>query len=343
MNELRKSFWDFLAISGANILAFPIMFLSESIQARHLGAADYGKMMLILSLISLFDLVGLNWLRYAVIKFGKEELIKNNTVSETLSSTFLLSLVSLFATLTIFYFYSTFIFTFFDFTHQFAIEMIIIGLILNSLKLFILDLFKIFGKMKEHAFLSRLFVKLIFIFGLFVLINSAISFNIFTIIVTLFLADFFLILYGLYLLDFTQIFPLKLNKSHTKLIFKYSFPLIFASWSGYIINWVDAYLIKYYLQNKDVGYYLASYKIFNTFKTYFRTSLITIITPIVIVYKAQGDTFKISTIYLERIVPQLSIVFMLLVSIASLFSNILIPLIYGDEFISSISIFKFLF
>jgi len=91
MRELKKSFWDFVTSLGSSFLALPLMVFSEAIQARYLGPEKYGQIALIISAISLFFLFGLSWAQNSIIRFGKEEFIKNNNLRRTTGNFLLIS------------------------------------------------------------------------------------------------------------------------------------------------------------------------------------------------------------------------------------------------------------
>ena len=95
MREIKKSFWDAMAVGGSIVLAIPLMIVSESIQARYLGTANYGKVALIYSAISLVFLFSLNWLTHSLLRFGKEEYITVGHLRKT-STTYLLAALALF-------------------------------------------------------------------------------------------------------------------------------------------------------------------------------------------------------------------------------------------------------
>jgi O-antigen/teichoic acid export membrane protein len=117
---------------------------------------------------------------------------------------------------------------------------------------------------------------------------------------------------------------------------------MFNSWSGYVINWVDMYVIKYYMTLEDVGIYQAAYKILNALKSFLGMGLIAITIPIIMVFKTKGEIDKIKNSYIKRLIPQISFSAMILVSLIIIFSDQMFYIIYGEEFNSSILIFKIL-
>ena len=103
MRELKKSFWDFTTILGTSALSIPLMIFSEYIQAHYLGPEKYGQIALILSAVSLLFLFGLSWLRLSVLRFGKEEFIREHHLRRTTANFLVLSFFSFIVIASVFY------------------------------------------------------------------------------------------------------------------------------------------------------------------------------------------------------------------------------------------------
>ncbi len=341
MRELKKSFWDLTAVFGTNIIAIPLMLLSESFQAKYLGPSNYGKVALILSVIYLLDIIGLNWLRLAMMRFGKEEFTKHNCISRTVANFLVITLFSFIIISSIFVLFRQFIFNFLEIKYIYAFWIIITGLFLTICKQFIFEVLKVIRLIKIQAFLFRLASKIFILGGILFLVYVLSNINVYYIIIVFLLTDLIIIIIGICFINSKYIFPLQFDKIMIKKMIIFSFPLLFSSWSGYIIDWIDTYVIKYFMSMEDVGIYQASYKIFNTFKSFTKTGLITITTSIIIVFKTNDQIDKIK-IYIERLLPQISFFMMIIIAFLNVFSDIAFIFIYGEEFRRSIIPFKIL-
>ena len=342
MKELKKSFWDFVTANVMIVLAVPLMIISESIQARYLGPGNYGKVALFLGAILILYSFGLSWLRLSIIRFGKEEFIKENHLRKTTADFFIISLFSFFVISILFYSFKKPILDFLEIEKVYLFWVIIFGALISLIKLFILEVLKVIRLIKLYTFLFRLASKLFIVFGMLLFVLSIIGISVIYVIYIYLISDILVIIIAFSFVKPKYIFPLRFDKVLLRKIIIFSLPLLFHSWSSYVITWVDTYVIKYYMTLEDVGIYQAAYKILNTFKSFFGMGLVAITTPIIMVFKSNNEIDKIKNFYIKRLIPQISFFAMILVSLIIIFSNQMFHLIYGEKFNSSIMVFKIL-
>ncbi|MCF7814079.1 MAG: oligosaccharide flippase family protein [Candidatus Cloacimonetes bacterium] len=340
MHELKKSFWDFVFVLSSSFISIPLMIFSESIQARYLGPEKYGQVALIISAIALLYIFGLNWLRLAILRFGKEEFIKEGHLRRTTTNFVLLSFFSFWIVITLFHIFQESIFGFLEINEQYYFWIIALGLILTAGKTYIFEILKVIRKIKEQSFLMRFATKIFIALGILLIILKILEIKIINIIFIFLISDLLIVIIGLLLINKKYLIPFDLNKKLLYKMFIFSFPLLFASWSNYIITWIDTYVIKYFLTLEDVGIYQASYKIFNTIRSFLFSSIVTISTPIILVFRTKDQTYKISEFYLKRLLPQVSFFVFILVTFSILFSDLGFHLVYGHKFDASILPFK---
>ncbi len=342
MRELKKSFWDFVTSLGSSFLALPLMVFSEAIQARYLGPEKYGQIALIISAISLFFLFGLSWAQNSIIRFGKEEFIKNNNLRRTTGNFLLISAFSFVFVLLFYFIFKNRILKFLNITNPDYAWIIFIGLILFALKNFIFEVLKVIRLIKLQAILMRLANKVIILIGLLPIVFRVIPVSIWYVICVFLFSDLFVVLISLFFIKFKYIFPVIIDKNLLIKMTKFSFPLLFTAWTFYITTWVDTYVIKYFMKMKDVGIYQAAYKILSTLNSILIQSIIAVTTPLIMVFKTNNEIFKIKNFYMKRIVPQISFFSMIVVSIILIISDEVFHLIYGQKFNQSILPFKIL-
>ncbi|MCB9059591.1 MAG: oligosaccharide flippase family protein [Calditrichae bacterium] len=342
MKEIKKSFWDFVTISGSTLLSIPLMIVSESIQARYLGPDNYGKVALFIGAISLFYLFGMSWLKNTIMRFGKEEFINENHIRKTTGS-FLLINGSCFVFIAIIqYAFKTPVLDFLEIKNPDAVWIILIGLVLAAGKEFTFEALKVVRQIKIQQLLFRLASKIFIVIGILFLAFILFDVRVEYVILVFLGTDALIILIGFIYIKKSYIFPLSYNSELIKKMVNYAFPLLFTSWSGYVVNWIDVYVIKYFMTLSDVGVYQAAYKIMSTLKSFWGAGLVTISTPIIMVFKTKNRSEKITEFYLRRLTPQISFFSMLIVAFVILFSDYILLFIYGEEFIASITPFKIL-
>jgi len=342
MKELKKSFWDFVTTNIMIVLAVPLMIISESIQARYLGPGNYGKVALFLSAIMLLYTFGVSWLGLSIKRFGKEEFIKEDHLRKTTASFFIVSLFSFFVVSILFYSYRKPILTFLDIDKVNLFWIILIGAFISLIKFFVLEVLQVIRLIKLYTFLFKLASKIFIVLGMLLFVFSILEISVIYVIYVLLISDILIIIIGFLFIKSRYIFPLQFDEALLKKMIIFSLPLLFNSWSGYVINWVDMYVIKYYMTLEDVGIYQAAYKILNTLKSFFGVGLVAITIPIIMVFKTKGEIDKIKNFYIKRLIPQISFSAMILVSLIIIFSDQMFYAIYGEEFNSSILVFKIL-
>jgi len=342
MKELKKSFWDFVSANIMIVLAVPLMIISESIQARYLGPSNYGKVALFLSAIILLYSFGISWLRLSIIRFGKEEFIKENHLRKTTGNFFIISLFSFFVISVLFYSFKKPILTFLEIGKISLFWIILLGAFISLIKFFILEVLQVIRLIKLYTFLFRLASKIFIVLGMLLFVFYILEISVIYVIYVFLISDILVIIIGLLFIKSRYLLPLQFDEILIKKMIIFSLPLLFNSWSGYVINWVDTYVIKYYMTLEDVGIYQAAYKILNTFKSFFGMGLVAITTPIIMVFKTKGEIDKIKNSYIKRLIPQISFFAMIIVSLIIIFSNQMFYIIYGEKFNSSIMVFKIL-
>jgi len=343
MKEIRKTFWDAISITGATALAIPLMIASESLQARGLGAEDYGRVALVVSLISLLYLFGLYWLRNAVMRFAKEEFVLEGDFRKTTGTLLLINMISFLIIVSLFLGFRQNIYNFLGLQLTNLTLIVILGVFLNFLKEYLLEVLKVIRKIHIQAIFGKFINKVLILLGLLLLISGIVELSVLNVVIVFLTADLLTVILSAIFIKLSYFFPLKFEWKLLKKVIIFSFPLLFASWSGYIVNWVDLYVINYFMSTEDVGLYHAAYKFLNAIQAFLGTSLIiTISTPMIMVFKSTGQIEKIKNHYLKRIIPQLSFVGMIAISILILFSDYIFLVVYGADFDQSILIFKIL-
>lgn len=341
MREVKKSFWDFVVVSGSSVLAIPLMIISESIQARYLGPANYGKVALVYSAISLLFLCAFNWLTVSIIRFGKEEYIKEGHLRKTTTTYFLTSLLSFLPMLYIFYVLKDQIFNFLEIEYPHAFLVIVIGVLIMVAKTFVLETLKAIRLIKVQTFLFRIVSKVFILAGMLLFLFNWLDISINYVIAILLLSDLVVAVIGLYFIKLRYIFPFILDKENLKTVVTFSIPMFFGAWSGYIVNYIDSYAIKYYMAMEDVGIYNAAYKVFSTLKSFISAGITAIMVPIIIAMKADNQHGKME-MFLKRVVPQGVFAGFIFTSLSITFAGFGFRLVYGGEYDDAVLPFQIL-
>ncbi len=341
MREVKKTFWDFVTISGASLIAVPLMILSESIQARTLGVENYGKITLLYSAISFCFLFGFNWLTTAIIKLGKEEFIMEGHLRKTFSSYLMVTAIMVVPTMLLIFSLKEVLFDFLGINFKGSFLVIFAGVVTQIFKVLVLETLKVVRMLKVQSFLNRLLLKVLMLSGILLLSSSAFNFSVQAIIVVIILSDAIVAIVGLFFIRRKYIFPISIDKKQSFKMIIFALPFFVGAWTNYLINYVDIYTIKGFLNIESVSIYQAAYKTYLTLQILINSSLSVIITPIIIGMNALGQKDKLQ-MYLKRIVPQGVFILFILISVVLIFVDLFISIVFGSEYDASTTTLKIL-
>jgi O-antigen/teichoic acid export membrane protein len=340
MREIKKSFGDFITLSGATVLSIPLMMFSESIQGRFLGPERYGKVALILSIIQFSLMFGLNWLFPTISRFGKKEFHESSHIRKTFTAFLLNSIIALVIIFLILIILAPFFQSLLDVKHPWHLLIIPLGVIVSFFKTFVFEVLKTIRLLKIYSILQKLGLKIFVLSGVSLFAFNVINVTVENMVVIYIISDILVIFFSFHFIKISYLFPLKLDKSLQKEMIIWGYTLIFGSISGYIANYVDMYVIKYYLNMVDVGYYQAAYKMYMTLAA-FISIIGTITVPIILILRANKSN-KIKDIYFLRITPQIAFAGFVFVSFVLMSSDYIYLIIYGNKYNASILPFQFL-
>ncbi len=335
MKEVKKSFSDFVFIYLATIIALPLMLVSEAFQGRYLGVSNYGMVSLLLSFISFIYFFSFSWMNYSLIRFGKEELEKENHMRSVNTSFLIIHFFLIFITLIIYFIFEKQILEFFKIQQNNLYRVIIIsGFLIMLFKNYIFQSLKTVKHLKLQSLLDRIVPKIIILVLILFLAFVIKEFTVIHILIVFISADLLVSVSGIFFIKKEYFFPFRADKEILKKMLIFSLPLFFGVWSNYIIDWIDLYAIKYFLTMNDVGIYSVAYKLFNAGKYIFSSGIVTVTVPIVILFNTRKETDKIK-IYIRRLTPQIAFIGFIVLSVVVFFIDYIIALIYGDKFAPS--------
>jgi stage V sporulation protein B len=131
--------------------------------------------------------------------------------------------------------------------------------------------------------------------------------------------------------------PFRLNLSLCKKLLHFSYPLILTSAGGFIFGWADIVIIKHFLPLKEVGIYSLAYTGLGAIEAVVLLMPM-VLTPIFVSLATQGED-HLTDRYILRVLPQISILWGFLIMFLALTSLWVIPIVFGQDFTESASIF----
>ena len=134
--------------------------------------------------------------------------------------------------------------------------------------------------------------------------------------------------------------PFRLNLSLCKKLLYFSYPLILASIGGFIFGWVDIAIVKHFFPFREVGIYSLAYSGLGTVESIVLLMPM-VLTPIFVSLAAQGRD-DLTVRFIQRVLPQISILWGFFIMFLALISLWVIPMVFGRAFIESTNIFLIL-
>ncbi|HLC66334.1 MAG TPA: polysaccharide biosynthesis C-terminal domain-containing protein, partial [Candidatus Nanoarchaeia archaeon] len=334
MREVRNSFVDYLALLGAQIGLLPLSILILMLTVRLAGPTQYGIYALFLSVVQLFLVLGVNWTYPSIIRFGKEEYALRKTLHGLAGARIVLLLFCLIISAMVLVVFAQSIAAYIGIFPK-HVWLVFAGIVLFALISELNSVLQVVGKMRTFAVLQaaeKLFMlaALLWIFlsqnFLSALLLMGIALG--TKIILLFIA--------LPLLPLQKLRP-RMNFTLVHRVVQYSWPLLFAYASGYVIDWLDLFAIRYYLDLQAVGIYQIAYQAMLVLSSGLMV-FPTLAFPILTVFRVRERTGALR-LYLERLAPQFTLLWTLLLFGVLLVAPFAFPLLFGTAFAPAIPTF----
>ena len=336
---VKSSFWDYSSLVSSKFASFPLQILTVSIATRILGTEGYGTLALFLLISQLVFLFGVNWTSASVMRYGREEYVKEHKINKIFWGRNLIvlpSLIILFGGLILF---KNRILNYIGMPQSgmWFLFLYIAGITLLN---YVQYIQQAVGQLRLYA-LSNIAEKLLSAIGLLIILTvAAFPKNIFAVIAVYVLSISCVAFVFAGLIERKHFLPVEFNKEIIKKIFCFSYPIIFGSASASVVNWIDVIVIKKYMNISDVGVYTLSYQGMMVLQG-ISMSLIAVLGPIMVTFLVE-DRQDLIVKFVKRIIPQGVLLWCLFLSLTIFLSPYLIPLIFGNSFSGSVLPFSIL-
>ncbi len=335
--EYRRIFRDGINLLLGRVGTVVAGLANLMILTRVLSVEDMGRYSLFLMVVNLALILGLNWSDSAVVRHGREELVRSGKVNQSFWARVYLALPFMLLFSIIFIVFRKQLAAYIGIEPRlivFVIGMFVFNGLLNS----ILYLYQALDKLKRMAYVM-LSQKLLYLLGLGLIFFGVFKARLSLVLILInlsFLLSFIITIIGL---DFSTVRPRIFNKEYFRKIWGFSWPQLIGFSGLYIINYIDLYVIKRYMTVADVGVYSVAY---NGFLVITGTIMIlnTIFMPLIVEYRTK-KRFDLIKKYLKKI-PLMSGLWVIIVVIGILLSNHIVVGLFSEKYIHSIPSFKIL-
>ena len=336
---VNTSFWDYLTLLLSNLICVPFQILSIALTTRLLGTEGYGHIALYNMVIGLGFIISVDWTAGSVLRFGREEFELGGRMNQTFWARTAIMVPCLFLWLIFVVLFKDALCPYLGIPFW-ALGLLIGSVFVKAVHNYLVYILQAIRKMQAYAAvqvigsvtavvgITLIFFKVFPRNFLAVIILGIISLMV-TIIITC-----------IFWVPVDVLLPIKIHRTTLREIFGFSYPVILASASGYIVNWVDVIVINQYLTISHVGGYQVAYQVF-TFTMTIIMTLNTLISPVLISFFANGREDLILR-YAVRFVPQVSLVWSVVSGIGLAICPLVFPLVFGSQFGFSALYFQFL-
>lgn len=329
MEEIRNIWWNYLSLTVSRFILIPLEFLSVILTTRILGAEKYGAVALFFSLVQLIFTWGINWTSSSLVRFGKEEFIRTGSMRKVFGTRTTLLILCILLSFFIFFIFRQPLLAFIGWREE-RVWLIALMLIVFSINNHLNYVLQAFGLFRSYSFIP-IIEKLSYIFLLGIVFFCLKKVEISLIIGLMIIAKVIALLFGSSFLRKKPLTPFTIDQKTFKDILLYSWPFFFAFSSGYISDWFDLFVIKYFLTLKDVGVYQAAYQGMSSIGLLLM-AITTITFPIVTALKISEREEDIRR-YLTRITPQMVLIISLILTLLMLLATPqTIGFIFGGDF-----------
>lgn len=330
-NNFKKVFKNSSWIIFGQIFQMILSFLVGAYTARYLQPENYGLINLGLSYVTIFS---------SISSLGIEGILINEMINNPdkegsiLGTSIVLRLVSSFLSIIS-------LICFFAITNFNTMEMAIITVIQSFSLLFnIYEWFEYWFQSKllsKYAVISRIIAAVVVALVRIIFIHLNLSVLFFALVQIFNTFSCFILLYILFKKNSS--IELKYDKEYAKKLLRKGFPFLLSSLCIILYARMDKIMIGYYLGETNVGFYTAAVTL-SELINFVPQSIITSARP-VIFESAKDSEFK----YKRRIIQLYCIVFyfcLLVCLFIFIFSDWIVELVYGIEYISASISFKIL-
>jgi len=325
---LQHAWRDYTAIVGGQAASLALGLLGVVLATRLLGPGGYGRVALLLAVLQLLYVVVVHWTMPAVVRFGREDLLRNAPGGRVLGSWLMVAGSASLTAMTFALWMPT---PLRDFAGLQAGEETLVPVLLVAVAAAggAEQLLQMTGRMGAYA-AGRALGKLAFCFGLTVLVLLGSGQGRVDRVVLLMAGGFAVqALAALAFLPPSLLSSISVDLRLVRRMLLYSAPLVARSAAGYALDWIDVYWLRVFRSIAEVGVYHVAYR-WMTVVAELLAALTILTFPLLTGWRAVGSEASVRR-YFDRVVPQLSVAWSLFVAGLGL-GGAFIPAILGPGF-----------
>lgn len=336
IREIWSDYMSILLAQGAFALW---TVLGTVLSARLLGPDGYGGLALFIGVVQFFFIVGVKWSFPAVVRFGREALVRERIGGRVFWAWVPLFAGSLLFCSLILVLLSADVRQLVGLQDNYSL-LLLSFFSLTAIAMATVQFLQLKGRMQVAAWLPvigrAVFVGLLTAFAFWSGWRITLSE-----IILLFAGALLLqVLFSLPYMGKKVFFPLEANWGLTRAMTRYSLPLAFAFLGAYISDWIDLYFLRVFRGPAEVGIYQVSYQAL-LFVAGGLIGLNTLAFPLLSTWRAEGRESRVVQ-YVVRLIPQVGVLWALCLLGIGIVHEPLFSALFGSEFAGSARFFSLL-
>ena len=329
---MNKHVQHFLLLGGGCLFRIPLAILVISLLSRLIGPAGVGQWSMLVAISSLFQLFFLQWTQAPLVRFGREEWLDSKSLSKIWAARCPLILFSLaLATLLL----ALRPFSFFELLTSLPSSLWPLAVV-YLFGLWCLaetrSLLTVTSRLTRLAVLPLIADTLIIIFLLLLCFTPQEELKFLPFGGMVFLITIFWGTMWIKEFLFTRSMGNRLSVESTLHVIKFGWPMIPTFIFGYLSDWGDHFLLQYFNDAKEVGFFHAGYQMIFGLMTLV-TPLLVILIPKLIDMKRVDQNGELN--YISGIVPTISTLWLLAIIPCIALLPWVFGVVFGEKFIGA--------
>ena len=329
---VRWAWWDYVSVLSSQGIFALWTVLGVILSARILGPEGYGTVALFMSVIQLLFIVGVKWSFPAVVRFGREALIREGAGGRVFWAWMPLFAGSLLLCSLILVLLSR------EVGHLVGLQdshsqLFIFFLSLTAMAMAAVQLLQMKGKMRVAAWVTvvgrAIFVGLLAAFALW----SSWRITPKAVILLSALGLAAQVLISLLYMGTRVVCPFRTGWGLTRNMARYSLPLVLAFIGAYVSDWADLYFLRLFRDHAEVGVYQVSYQAL-LFVTGVLIGINTLAFPLLTAWRAEGREDRVVR-YVVCLIPKVGVLWGLLVLGIGIVQEPIFLAVFGPKFVGS--------
>jgi O-antigen/teichoic acid export membrane protein len=335
--EYARIMKDGVHLLAGKVGTIILTMLDLMILARVLSTEEMGRYSLFFMVVNLAITLGLSWSDSSIVRHGREEYVQTKKINQSFwARMYLFGPILLFCAM-LFLIFMNPITTYIG-VGRWMIAFIVALFIIQGLVNFNIRVFQSIDLMRKSAYVL-LYQKLAYFVGLGLIFLGLFPGNLTTVLLFVNLSFLATLILNFFQVDLNVLKPYTFSKKHFKEIWSYSWPQLFGFSGLYIVNYVDLFVIRRYMELSDVGVYNVAYNGFTNILGIIML-IYTLYMPVIVEYRAKKKHEDIEN-YMKRL-PVFLTGWTVLAMIGIALSGIVIPLLFSDKYVLAIPSFQVL-